>query len=44
MPGFANKVMEAIARQLSEKLRDANKTIKKLQRQVTQMEAKTQEI
>jgi len=44
MPSFANKVMEGIARQLSEKLRDANKTIKKLQRQVTQMESKTQEI
>ncbi len=34
MPTFANKVMEGIARQLAEKLREANETIKRLQRQV----------
>lgn len=44
MPGFANKVMEGVARQLSEKLRDANETIKKLQRQLTQMEVKMQKV
>ncbi|MBT3820463.1 MAG: cyclic nucleotide-binding domain-containing protein [Nitrospinaceae bacterium] len=44
MPSFANKVMEGIARQLSEKLRDANETIKKLQRQVNQLEVKKSKI
>jgi CRP-like cAMP-binding protein len=34
MPTFANKVMEGIAQQLAEKLREANETIKSLQRQV----------
>ena len=31
MPTFANKVMSSIVRQLSEKLRDANQTIRKMQ-------------
>lgn len=34
MPTFANKVMSSIARQLSEKLRDANETIRKMQKQL----------
>ncbi len=44
MPTFGNKVIASIARQLSEKLRDANETIKLMQRQLNVIKEKVKKL
>ncbi len=44
MPTFGNKNMESIARQLSEKLRDANETIRMMQRQLNVVKEKVKKL